>query len=625
MFNENTGPRRSGVMDSDEDDKGLSKLQVNKEFAEEFNTKQRNAAVSRKAGLIQKLSKATIEADSDSEEEDDDGDLLDPALDIQIHKTLHALRKRDPKIYDNSARFFANPVEKPRKRKHESSKQSVRSVIATQLLNGDDESDSADETDRKSKPLPYFQQQEKLKEEFAAALQDQGLSSEDEDGDASLFTVRRGSSVKDAEDDGDMLISKKEKRKIIQSLLSTEDDSSQGIENKKKNEFLRSYFANEWWKEKDTSKLPTYEEIVGEERPQMPDISEDEDELDAQDVFEAQYNFRFEEDGANEIMTFPRDIEDSVRKKSEARKKRREAQKKRKEEEKKVKMEELKRLKNVKKQEIVDKLAQLEATASGVELGFEPEELEQDFDPEKYDAEMATRFGDAFYNQEEDDDEAIRNMLEQEEELKGVAKMKPGKFHQEHLKKAKKAMAKSRQKVETTEGWNIQTDTQVEQLKRDLDQKVDEYYKLDCEDIIGDLRCRFNYTDVAPADYGLTLEEILTLSDKELNQRISIKKLAPYREDQASNTAWWERNHSVPGVGRKRGNGKPVRGHDRGAASAPSSSIPAGLAASWRNSRHTKQTFANTRTPPNVSGQNKRRKQRRVAPEPTQSSLSSSK
>ena len=36
----------------------------------------------------------------------------------------------------------------------------------------------------------------------------------------------------------------------------------------------------------------------------------------------------------------------------------------------------------------------------------------------------------------------------------------------------------------------------------------DEYYKLDCEDIIGSTKCRFGYRKVKACNYGLTVDEV---------------------------------------------------------------------------------------------------------------------
>lgn len=64
-----------------------------------------------------------------------------------------------------------------------------------------------------------------------------------------------------------------------------------------------------------------------------------------------------------------------------------------------------------------------------------------------------------------------------------------------------------------------------------LDSLLQEYYDLDCEDIIGGgkIKTRFKYKTVAKEDFGLTEEEIFLLDDRQLNQLVSMKKLRPYR------------------------------------------------------------------------------------------------
>ena len=60
---------------------------------------------------------------------------------------------------------------------------------------------------------------------------------------------------------------------------------------------------------------------------------------------------------------------------------------------------------------------------------------------------------------------------------------------------------------------------------------LDELYKLDYEDIIGDMPTRFKYRKVERNRFGLTPEEILFSRDTSLRQFVSLKRMAPYDED----------------------------------------------------------------------------------------------
>eukprot|EP00933_Yihiella_yeosuensis_P061637 TRINITY_DN64478_c0_g1_i1.p1 TRINITY_DN64478_c0_g1~~TRINITY_DN64478_c0_g1_i1.p1 ORF type:complete len:718 (+),score=253.75 TRINITY_DN64478_c0_g1_i1:208-2361(+) len=76
--------------------------------------------------------------------------------------------------------------------------------------------------------------------------------------------------------------------------------------------------------------------------------------------------------------------------------------------------------------------------------------------------------------------------------------------------------------------WKPENAGPTEEAKKDLD----DYFQLDYEDIIGgDLPTRFKYRKVAPKDFGMPVNVLLSKSPKELNQMYSIKKLRTYRDE----------------------------------------------------------------------------------------------
>jgi len=45
--------------------------------------------------------------------------------------------------------------------------------------------------------------------------------------------------------------------------------------------------------------------------------------------------------------------------------------------------------------------------------------------------------------------------------------------------------------------------------KGSFEKYIDEYYSLDCEDVVSGVPTRYTYNKVLPNDYGLTIDEVL--------------------------------------------------------------------------------------------------------------------
>ncbi|CAF4092114.1 unnamed protein product, partial [Adineta steineri] len=239
--------------------------------------------------------------------------------------------------------------------------------------------------------------------------------------------------------------------------------------------------------------------------------------------------FRYQEPDAEFLKRYPRTIEDSVRRKDDRRKVKRAEIKQRKELERQQKQEEIKRLKNLKKKEIVDKIKRLKTVAGDEDLRLNIDDFDGDFDPKEYDRRMQELFSDNYYEKGTNEDD-VPEVSDEELQVEDwdrvdesvVSKPVQSNNQGEQITKKSKKKSKLRQAI-------AQSKPLFDPKEKTFEQYFDEYYKLDCEDFVSDMPVRFQYRQVEPNDFGLSIEEILSADDRELNAWCSLKKTSQYR------------------------------------------------------------------------------------------------
>ncbi|KAG6920046.1 hypothetical protein DXG01_010114 [Tephrocybe rancida] len=369
--------------------------------------------------------------------------------------------------------------------------------------------------------------------------------------------------------DGDVKKEKKKKKKKTKESKASKVTSGPSKQEADQ-EFLMNYILNRGWIDRSANHIPTYREITSTKSKGKKKANEDEsassdqeaegvdafptadpdlDEEDFEEIvdrFESSYNFRFEEPSdrllasrdAAVIPSYPRNLPSLVRREDTTRKDARERKKQRKEEGLLKRREEVKRLKGLKMKEIRSRLEQI-----GREGGKSLEEdkalreldLEAEWDSAAHDRQMADLYGDDDFGGDEkpewDDDIDIGGIPLDDDAP---------------TKKQKKKKKKVNEEVDVDSGVDVDAmDADVERIgdddeewdgteemrKRKLEEYMDEIYGLDFNDIVGDMPTRFKYVPVQPQNYALTPVEILMATDQELNEYMSVKKYAPYRQE----------------------------------------------------------------------------------------------
>ena len=479
-------------------------------------------------GTRTKAQSGSEEEDDSSSTEDEEIGIIPAKTEAQILDTLHKIKSKDISIYDSQAKFYSSSddddeeeeeeeEEKEKQVERLGSKQKkaiyLKDVTYQQALSGAAFSEEDDDEDDHSLQPTYIEEQKKLKEDLLNALEDAGHAGEE------FFLNKTKEKSGDPEHRGGSMDEAR-----IQDLL----DKYFGEEEAALDEgdrFLKQYILKKGWVDKDSAEGSDEE---GEE--DHPDTDEDEAYLKAADNYEHAYNFRYEEPGAERIITHPRTTDGIVRKEDDRRKKKRQEKKERLAAEEDKRRSELRRLKNLKKQEIEERLQEIGQVAGAA--APPPEALDAllagDFDPEEYDKAMAAAFDDSYYDEAEADESEDLLDEEFEKELEKMAKYESDDDEDEHPH-PEKAHLSTFSKLQKTLPQSASDS--ASRSREDILRLLEEYYKLEYEDVVGGVPTRFRYRQVPAQDFGLRADDILTMDEKELNQIIGLKRLAPYRED----------------------------------------------------------------------------------------------
>ncbi|XP_050668236.1 protein KRI1 homolog isoform X2 [Leptidea sinapis] len=503
------------LFDNDSDTEEVS-LKTENEYAKKYDKWREKEELHK---LEQKYgSNGSEGSESDSEDESDVPPEVSEEVETQFLKTLSLLKTKDPRIYDPGFKFFNDQVEIGKEKDKE-----LRKV--TFADSDDDEDDDNPNIFTIEKKAEIVEPKVKIigKSEQEAKLKD--------------YLTGKAEHIDD------------EVERDLAPLKNLWSDP-------KLNEgeaFLRDYILNKRYLGDD--------EGVSEAKVRDDEeLEEDEKTVEEQGKFERAFNFRFEEPDDEYLKRYPRTM-NSIRPKDERRSRKRVELRSRKEQEKQKKMEEIARLKALKLKEIQEKIAKIKQVTGNEDLAFKDEDIEGDFDPEQHDRRMKAIFDEQYYGAADhekpdfpdlDQELEIENWdkydKEDEERVDDDVHCEDDNFNMdadydpkaakanllEELKRNQSKRRRNRKrKSKLAELLATEKPTFTPGVDKTYSEFMEEYYKMDCEDVIGDLPTRFKYREVVPNDFGLTVEEILLADDRELTQWVPLKRIVKYRPEDA--------------------------------------------------------------------------------------------
>jgi protein KRI1 len=494
-------------------------FKINEEYARRFEHNKRREELQQ---LEAKLGKSEDEEEesSEDEDEDDDAELATEAVDAEIMETIKAIRSKDPRVYDQNAKFYHSLDEdgaEPQKREEKQKPMTLRDYHRENLLSGANVAE--DETDA---PKTYAQEQDELKsaivkEMHAAADAEESGSGEEDEG----FLVRKSAPEQAS------------KRQAVPEL---------DVENADKDPetFLSNFMSSRAWLQRGNSLQP-FE-------------SDDEEEDERAEAWEEAYNFRFEDPSKlnNKLITHARDTtnKQSVRREEKsARKKLREAARAKKEEEKKQREMEKNRLRKLKMAELQEKVDKIKEVAGLRASELTDEDwakfLDAAWDDKNWEEEMQKRFGDNYYAENDagsedegdgkkkrpkkptwDDDIDINDLVPDfENDEQPTVELSDVEMEDDEESGTRKSKAQEKR--------DQKREARKDKLR--IEEALDRNLDLDISLLPGATKRSdggFRYRETSPQSFGLSALDILMADDAQLNQFAGLKKYAAFREEE---------------------------------------------------------------------------------------------
>ncbi|OCK76253.1 Krr1-domain-containing protein [Lepidopterella palustris CBS 459.81] len=542
---------------SEEENEGGITLKINKDYARRFEHNKKREELQR---LEEKYGKTKVQNkgieddaesddddddddDTESESEDDDGLLATEDLDAEISATLQAIRSKDPRVYDKNMTFYSeidtDTITEMNKVKTEKP-MTLRDYHTKNLLEG---KVGLEDEDGDAPPKTYAQEQEAVRKDLVKQMHAAGDSQDEEEGD---FLVRKAKLVRD---DVPESTTKNPQVKLNELDIESADKDPE--------KYLSNFLAARAW-------VPT-----SSSRFQPLESDDDEDDQRA-DEFEAAYNLRFEDpEHANEkLMTIARDTaaKYSVRREEPSkRRKVRDAERAKREAEKAQRQEEKARLRKLKIDEMEEKVKRIRKTAGLTGKDFKMDEwaevLEADWDDDKWDQEMQKRFGDSYYEAGEADT-GVESNGPLDGKSKGKKKIKKPKwdddidikdlipdFEDEDAKLSFALSSSDEADSDLDDAPTAGTAKQAKQKKKDriaarteakrnarrdrrlIESLVDQNLDLSLSLPVSKSKpSGFRYRETSPTTFGLTPRDILLANDTQLNKFAGLKKMATFRD-----------------------------------------------------------------------------------------------